>query len=238
MRGGSMMKLLLIEDNRDIALAFRQVLATGYSITLAENGRFGLKHARNDSYDIIILDLNLPDMAGLDVCEELRAGGCDTPILILTGESKVITKIRLLDAGADDYLTKPFSLGELKARLRVLKRRGHQEPTAPKQLVVGELTLDKDSHQVSRDGQAIQLRRKEFALLECLMLHAGSVVSRSLLGNYAWQGADTPWTNTIDVHVKHLRDKIDRPFGRPLIQTVHGLGYKLSEEPALILKKD
>jgi DNA-binding response OmpR family regulator len=238
MRGGSMMKLLLIEDNRDIALAFRQVLATGYSISLAENGLTGLKHVRNDQYDIIILDLNLPDVPGLKVCEEIRAGGCDTPILILTGEAKVMTKIRLLDAGADDYLTKPFSLGELKARLRVLQRRGHQTPTDTSQLSVGELTLDKNKHQVERDGHVIHLRRKEFALLECLMLHAGTVVSRSLLGNYAWQGADKPWTNTIDVHVKHLRDKIDRPFDTPLIQTVHGLGYKLAIQPSpTILEK-
>jgi two-component system OmpR family response regulator len=238
MRGGSMMQLLLIEDSREIALAFRQVLATGYSITLAENGLRGLKYARNDSYDIIVLDLNLPDIPGLQVCEELRASGCNTPIIILTGETKVMNKIRLLDAGADDYLTKPFSLGELKARLRVLQRRGHTSTTDTRPLNVGELTLDKKKHQVERDGQTITLRRKEFALLECLMLHAGNVVSRSLLGNYAWQGADIPWTNTIDVHVKHLRDKIDRPFDAPLIQTVHGLGYKLTtQQPSTVLEK-
>lgn len=233
-----MMKLLLIEDSREISLAFRQVLATGYSITLAENGLTGLKHARNDNFDVIVLDLNLPDISGLQVCEELRASGCESPVLILTGEAKVMTKIRLLDAGADDYLTKPFSLGELKARLRVLHRRGHQPAAEASQLNIGELTLDKSKHQVKRDGQIIGLRRKEFTLLECLMLHAGNVVSRSLLGNYAWQGADKPWTNTIDVHIKHLRDKIDRPFDKPLIHTVHGLGYKLSAQPSIVSKED
>lgn len=233
-----MMKLLLIEDNREIALALSQVLATTYSVTLAETGLSGLKHARDSDYDIVVLDLNLPDQPGLQVCEELRTDGHNAPIIVLTGEVAIMSKIRLLDAGADDYLTKPFSLGELKARLRTLHRRGHQPSIAIKQLRVGELILDKSKHQAERDGQVISLRRKEFALLECLMRHAGMVVSRSILGNYAWQEADSLWTNTIDVHIKHLRDKVDRPFGQALIRTVHGLGYKLEAEQALIPKRD
>lgn len=225
------MRLLLIEDSREIASALSQVLAVNYTVTRAETGLSGLKHAQNKTYDMIILDLNLPDIPGLQVCERLRSGGCITPILVLTGEGGVMNKIRLLDAGADDYLTKPFSLGELKARLRVLQRRDQQLPLAQPRLSIGGLTLDKNKQQVEREGQIIQLRRKEFALLECLMRHADTVVTRSALGNYAWQGADTPWTNTIDVHIKHLRDKVDRPFERPLIHTVHGLGYKFEAGP-------
>jgi two-component system, OmpR family, response regulator len=222
-----MMRLLLIEDSRDIALALSQALATSYSVTLAATGNTGLKHVKHETFDLIILDLSLPDMSGAQICEELRREGCTVPILVLTGESGVMSKIRLLDAGADDYLTKPFSLGELKARLRVLERRERQHPSETSGLSVGGLTLDRQKHQVVRDGRIISLRRKEFALLECLMLHPDTVVTRSTLGNYAWQGDDKPWTNTIDVHIKYLRDKVDRPFGVAMIRTVHGLGYKL-----------
>lgn len=221
------MKLLLIEDDREIAMALCHVLAPVYVVTLVGTGASGLEQAKSGKYGLIVLDLNLPDISGLSVCQELRAEGRNTPIMILTGQAKVMDKIRLLDAGADDYLTKPFSLGELKARLRVLQRRGHRPGAEAEFLSVGELTLDRTRHQVQRAGQTIILRRKEFSLLECLMLHSGTVVSRAILGNYAWQGNDKPWTNTIDVHIKHLRDKVDRPFEQPLIQTVHGLGYKL-----------
>lgn len=221
------MKLLLIEDDREIATALCHVLAPAYTVTLVGTGASGLQQAKTGKYGLIVLDLNLPDINGLHVCQELRTEGYNTPILILTGQTKVMEKIRLLDAGADDYLTKPFSLGELKARLRVLQRRGHRPSVEAEFLSVGDLTLDRTKHQVQRAGQNIVLRRKEFSLLECLMLHSGTVVSRPILGNYAWQGNEKPWTNTIDVHIKHLRDKVDKPFERPLIHTVHGLGYKL-----------
>lgn len=224
------MKLLLIEDDREIAGALCHVLAPNYQVTLVGTGRSGVEQAQSGKYGLIILDLNLPDTTGLQVCQELREHGFDTPILILTGQNKIMDKIRLLDAGADDYLTKPFSLGELKARLRVLRRRGQRPGTESESLSAGDLTLDRTKHQVRRAGQTIHLRRKEFALLECLMLHAGTVVSRTILGNYAWQGSEKPWTNTIDVHIKHLRDKVDRPFTQPVIHTVHGLGYKLDAD--------
>ncbi len=221
------MKLLLIEDDREIAGALCQVLEPTYGVTLESTGNGGLEQARSNKYGLIILDLNLPDITGLEVCQRLRDEGLKTPILILTGQNKIMDKIRLLDAGADDYLTKPFSLGELKARLRVLQRRGKRPGIEDERISVGRLTLDRTKHTVRRSGRLIDLRRKEFALLECLMLHAGTVVSRTILGNYAWQGSEKPWTNTIDVHIKYLRDKVDRPFERPLIHTVHGLGYRL-----------
>lgn len=222
------MRILLVEDSRDIAAALKQVLtAAQYSVTHVVSGVAALEEIQRQDFDIIVLDLVLPDIPGTQVCETVRGEGRTVPILVLTGDDSVMSKIRALDAGADDYLTKPFSLGELKARLRVLQRRNRQFPLEARRLSAGGLTLDRDKYRVERDGQTINLRRKEFALLECLIRHADTVVTRSALGNYAWQGADTPWTNTIDVHIKHLRDKVDRPFAYPLIRTVHGLGYKL-----------
>ena len=231
MQNGSSATLLLIEDDREIANALCHVLAPAYNVTLTASGNSGLERLQNETYDLVILDLNLPDMNGLEVCQQLRGSGSNTPVLIVTGQTKVMDKIRLLDAGADDYLTKPFSLGELKARLRVLRRRGSRPTAAAEILSINELTLNRTKHEVTRSGQHIRLRRKEFLLLECLTLHAGTVVTRTILGNYAWQHGDKPWTNTIDVHIKHLRDKVDRPFDRRIIRTVHGLGYILEAEP-------
>lgn len=220
------MKLLLIEDNQNIATALQQALAVSYDIDHVSRGNDGIAKALTTSYDIIILDLNLPDKPGLEICKQLRHDSISAPILILTGETRPISKITLLDAGADDYLTKPFSLGELKARLRVLMRRTVAPLTATK-LSVADLVLDSDSRSVTRAGKTIKLRRKEFALLECLLQNAGNVVTREMLSNHAWKDSEDPWTNTIDVHIKYLRDKIDRPFDKPLIKTVHGVGYKL-----------
>ena len=139
-----------------------------------------------------------------------------------------MSKINLLDAGADDYLTKPFSLGELKARLRALIRNSNHETPKAKKISASGLVLNRESHSVSREGVSINLRRKEFALLECLIENAGSVVSRNNLTQHAWKGEENPWTNTVDVHIKYLRDKVDRPFKHQLIETVHGLGYRLA----------
>jgi len=221
------MKLLLIEDDRHIVQALKTALTINYKLTHAYDGVTGLALAANDPYDVIILDVMLPDMGGADVCQNLRTGGYHGPILILSGETKIMTKIVLLDIGADDYLTKPFSLGELKARLRVLTRRTHLSASRPGVWVVGDLTLDHATHRVERSGEVIQLRRKEFALLECLVQRAGTVVTRETLGAHAWHKNEDPWTNTIEVHIKNLRDKVDRPFSIPIIQTVHGVGYKL-----------
>lgn len=221
------MRILLIEDDSGITTALTHALQTTYTLDTVNSGADGLSRAELYNYNVIILDLNLPDMTGLEVCRSLRGRGVKTPVLVLTGEAKVMSKITLLDAGADDYLTKPFSLGELQARLRVLTRRDlHPKPSAAK-LIADDIVLDTTTHQVSRSGQMIKLRRKEFAMLECLMQHAGSVVTRETLSKYVWGDSEEPWTNTIDVHIKYLRDKVDRPFERPLIKTVHGLGYKL-----------
>ena len=225
------MKLLLIEDSRDMALTLLDALGGDYQVEVAVCGSAALSLSLTHEYDLIILDLGLPDMPGLRVCELLRQQHCKAPIIIMTGDPRIISKITLLDAGADDYITKPFSLGELKARLRVLRRRSGGSPYKQNRLLVGDLALDSDKHSVERDGRLIRLRRKEFALLECLMQNAGYVVTRDVLGNHAWRDDEDPWANTIDVHIKYLRDKVDRPFAKPLIKTVHGLGYKLEPTP-------
>lgn len=221
------MKLLLIEDDRSIALAIARALANTYAVDIADTGKTGLAKVQTGAYELIVLDLNLPDIPGKEVCEQIRKYSASLPLLVLTGDDKVLTKIKLLDAGADDYLTKPFSLGELKVRLRAIHRRVTQQKPKQHVLELGDLSLDSDRHTVERDGQPIRLRRKEFSLLECLMQNAGNVVTRDILSHHAWRENEDPWTNTIDVHIKYLRDKVDRPFDKQLIKTVHGLGYKL-----------
>ena len=221
-------KLLIIDDDHGIAQALSLALKNSYKVDIANTGEQALNKINNEQYGAIILDLDLPDFPGIYICQELRERGVTAPILILTGTTQVLSKINLLDAGANDYLTKPFSLGELKARLRVMLRAAAFTQPKPKKLSVSGLILNRESHTVSRDGITISLRRKEFALMECLMEHAGNVVTRSSLTHYAWPGEENPWTNTVDVHIKYLRDKLDRPFDTPLIQTVHGLGYRLA----------
>jgi two-component system OmpR family response regulator len=226
-------RILLIEDEKGIAQALVHALHNNYEVDLAATGRTALYKADINSYDIAILDLKLPDLPGIVICQQLRERGFTAPIMVVSADNQVLSKIKLLDGGANDYLTKPFSLGELKARLRVLERQAATSqayrPKGP--LTAGSITLDRQTRLVKRDGININLRRKEFSLLECLMENAGAAVSRQFLTNYAWQDCDDLWTNTIDVHIKHLRDKIDRPFGNALIKTVHGLGYRLEVEP-------
>lgn len=230
-------KLLVVDDDSSLANALALALHDTYDVDIAHNGTQALFKTDNGQYSAIILDLNLPDMTGLAVCQQLRSRGLTAPILILSGEARVLTKINLLDAGANDYLTKPFSLGELKARLRAMLRDQPDSKPLPRKLRVGSLLLDRQMHTVTRDGMAISLRRKEFALLECLMEHAGNVVTRATLIRHAWQGVDDPWTNTIDVHIKYLRDKLDRPFESAVIQTVHGLGYRLALDVTIMSHK-
>ena len=229
--------ILLVEDDRSIANALAHALQSCYDIDIAATGRLALYKTDTQAYSVIVLDLNLPDMSGIIICQQLRDRGVSAPILVLTGDANVLTKINLLDAGANDYLTKPFSLGEFKARLRALTRSSHHTIRPAEQLVVGSVILDRQTSEVSRDGISITLRRKEFALLECLMEHAGSVVSRDVLVRSAWHGSDDLWTNTVDVHIKYLRDKLDRPFSWPLIQTVHGMGYRFEASQPITAPK-
>jgi len=220
-------RVLIVEDEPGIALAlYKSLSQSAYHVVTAKTGSSGLRKASAKKFDIILLDLGLPDMSGLTICRELRADGVTVPIIILTAENSVRSKVSLFDAGANDYLTKPFSVDELQARIRAALRQVPKEAVQAK-LVVGELTLNTGSRTVERGGLVVPLRRKEFAILEYMMQHAGAAVTRASLLRYAWEDSDESWTNTIDVHIKHLRDKVDRPFGSNLIKTVHGVGYKL-----------
>lgn len=228
-------KVLLIEDDRSIAGALALALKTSYDVDVAGSGKLALEKTSALSYEVIVLDLSLPDASGITICQRLRDRGLRTPILILSGDSAVLTKINLLDAGANDYLTKPFSLGELKARLRVLLRTAARDSALNEKPVLGiyGITLDRQSFLVTRDNTEIHLRRKEFDILEYLLEHAGQVVSRDSLSRYIWQDREERWTNTVTVHIKSLRDKLYRPFKYNLIHTVHGRGYKLDAANAV-----
>jgi two-component system OmpR family response regulator len=221
-------KILLVEDDRYIASTLATALKSSYDLEISGNGKLALYKADITKYDAVILDLNLPDISGLDVCRQLRERGIQAPILILSGESRILTKINLLDAGANDYLTKPFSLGELTARLRALLRQDVTLPVWPKpKLNAYGIFLDRRLFKVKRDDRALDLRRKEFEILECMMENAGSLVTRKTLMQRVWNGSNEPWANTLDVHIKYLRDKLDKPFKVQLLQTIHGRGYVL-----------
>lgn len=220
-------RVLVVEDEPGIALALYKALREAdYQVDTAKSGASGLRKAAAKKFDIVLLDLGLPDMSGLTICKQLREEGLKAPIIVLTAESSVRTKVSLFDAGANDYITKPFSVEELQARMRACLREQPKEAIQQK-LVVGDLILNGATRSLEREGLSIPLRRKEYAILEYLMKHAGTAVTRASLLHYAWNSNDEGWTNTVDVHIKHLRDKVDRPFSSHLIKTVHGVGYKL-----------
>ncbi len=220
------MRLLVIEDDKETAYAIKEVLADNYVVELAFTGQEGLEKIFANEYDLITLDLNLPDKSGLEVCKNIRSKGITIPILMLTGQDEMSTKIAGLDFGADDYLLKPFNFEELLARIRVLLRRHHPHHMT-NTLHVGNLTLDLTKKVVKRGSKTIPLRRKELSLLEYLMRNRGKVITREMILNHVWSSIEDPSTNTIDVHIKYLRDQIDKPFLKKLIKTVHGLGYKI-----------
>jgi DNA-binding response OmpR family regulator len=218
------MKLLLIEDNKLLAESLKKQLGRTYVIDAFRSGEEGLQQALSGSYDVIVLDLGLPDRNGHDVCRTIRANHISTPILILTGIDDVESRVALLDDGADDYLVKPFNVTELRARLSALLRRPTDTYTS-NVLQVRDLILDPNRRSVERGGVPIALRRKEFDILEYLVRNQGRPVTRAMILDHAWDGSKDAWNNTVDVHIKHLRDKIDRPFGTTLIQTAYGIGY-------------
>lgn len=218
------MKLLIVEDNRLLAASLRQVLKDTFIVDTAHTAAKALELSNATNYGIMLLDLRLPDADGRVVCRELRARGKKLPILIATGEKQPERCIELLDAGADDYITKPYNMDVLQARLRALLRRQkslHDET----QLSVGGLSLYPESRTVIRDGQQIKLRKKEFDILEYLIRNSGRAVTRTMIMNHAWEAGKEGWNNTVDVHIKYLRDKVDKPFDTPLIKTAYGVGY-------------
>ncbi|HEX4686746.1 MAG TPA: response regulator transcription factor [Nocardioides sp.] len=222
------MRILLVEDEAKLAaLLQRGLREEGITAEIAGTGADALWRATENPYDVVVLDLMLPDTDGLEVCRRIRAGDTRTPVLMLTAVGSVPDRVAGLEAGADDYLVKPFAFDELLARLRALARRGNVVPGD--QLRVGDLLLDPRSRAVSRSGVPIELSTQEFALLEALARRPGEVLTREQLVHLAWDIAYEARSNVVDVCVKGLRDRIDRPFGRTSLQTVRGVGYRLTE---------
>ena len=218
------MKILVVEDDRTVG----QYVATGLSeaqhhADLVSDGMEGLRLASGGLYDLMVLDLRLPGMTGLEVVRTLRDRGISLPILVLTAQDSVEFKVQALRAGADDYVTKPFAFEELLARVEALSRRPKQ--TAPPVLRVGGLAVDLGARQVTRDGQPIELTPKEYAVLEYLARHAGRVMSRTLITEYAWDYHFDPGTNIVDVVINRLRKKVDSGHAQKLVHTVRGVGY-------------
>jgi DNA-binding response OmpR family regulator len=220
------MKILLIENNRETAFAIKHALKDFYIIEHAYSGKDGEYLAIANIYDFFIIDYKLPDIDGISVCKEIRSAGIVSPILILTETIELQNKIAALKNGADDCITKPCSIEELRARIEALMRRASQANSSCV-LSVGDLTLDLYQRRVFRGGKPIRLKRKEFDLLEYLMRNAGRVVTRSMIIDHVWDSATDSVTNIVDVHIKYLRDSIDREFEKKLIKTVHGCGYKI-----------
>jgi two-component system, OmpR family, response regulator len=222
-------RVLVVEDDVKMAAAIRRGLRfEGVVVDLAERGEEAIRLVGATDYDAILLDVMLPDLDGFETCRRLRSRGVWVPILMLTARDAVEDRVRGLDTGADDYLTKPFSLAELLARLRALARRGPVE--RPAVLEVGDLRLDPATHEVWRGEHEIELSAREFALLETFMRRPGQVLTQLQLLEAAWDLGYEQRSNVVEVYVRYLREKIDRPFGVKSLETVRGAGYRLRKD--------
>jgi len=222
------MKVLIVEDDASVARFLEQTSReAGYAPLVVENGARAFALARAQSFDLILLDVMLPGMNGFEVCRRLREANVATPILMITARDAVDDKITGLDAGADDYIAKPFHIAELLARMRALLRRGTSLPPV---LRVADLSLDPATHRAERAGHGIALSATEYALLEYLMRNAGRVLTRSTLLDHVWQYDFGGNDNVLDVYVSYLRQKIDKGHERPLIHTVRGVGFRLAAD--------
>lgn len=220
------MRILIVEDETGIASFIRRGLAEeAYAVDLAASGEEALEWIKSYNYDLIVLDIMLPGLDGLALCRKIREKGVKTPVLMLTAKDSVDDRVEGLDAGADDYLVKPFAFKELLARIRALLRRRHNEEN--NKLVVAGLELDLLSRHTSRQGVDIELTNREFALLELLMLNRGRILSRTVIAEHVWDYTFDSQSNVIDVYIRQLRRKIDDPFEEKLIHTVRGAGYKI-----------
>ncbi|HWC14499.1 MAG TPA: response regulator transcription factor [Actinomycetota bacterium] len=220
------MRLLVVEDEDKMRSLLRRGLeSAGYAVDEAPDGRSGLARGLEGGYDALVLDILLPDIDGFEVCRQLRRAEVWTPVLMLTALDAVEDRIMGLDVGADDYLVKPFALGELLSRLRALIRRGR--PPRPSILSCGPLQLDPATRQVSWGGEPVVLSRREFALLEFLLHHRNEVVQRTTILRHVWGVRSDEQSNIIDAFVRNLRQKLDRRFDHPLIETVRGVGFRL-----------
>ncbi len=223
------MRLLVVEDELKLAAYLKRGLeAEGHAVDVVGDGGEGLWLARNQPFDVIVLDIMLPRKNGYQVCAELRAEGNWTPVIMLTAKDGEFDIAEALDTGADDYLTKPFSFVELSARIRALARRGSQ--ARPTILRADDIELDPAAHRVNRDGSEIDLTPKEFAVLEYLMRHVGEAVSKSDILNSVWDWGFDGDPNIVEVYVGYLRKKIDKPFDKASIETIRGIGYRLRND--------
>jgi two-component system OmpR family response regulator len=220
------MRVLVVEDEvKMVALLRRGLIEEGHLVEVAEDGESAVAMARASAYDVIVLDVMLPRLDGFSACRRMREAGVWTGVLMLTARDSVTDRVSGLDCGADDYLVKPFSFSELLARLRALARRGGAP--RPTELAVGDLRLDPASRKVWRGDTEVSLSTKEFTLLETLMRRPGMVLDRATLLEYAWDYGYENRSNVVDVYIRYLREKIDRPFGTSSIETIRGAGYRL-----------
>lgn len=223
------MRILVVEDDAPLAsILVRTLREESYAVDHAADGQEAEWLAFENPYDLIILDLMIPRKDGLSVLRDLRKGGISAPVLILTAKDATADKVAGLDVGADDYLTKPFSLDELTARVRALMRRQGTDPVTV--IEAGPLKIDTSRKEVTREGQVIELTAKEYALLEYLARHAGTVLSRTQLSEHVWDMNFEPTSNVVDVYIGYLRNKVDRPFSFPIIKTLRGHGYMIDSE--------
>jgi two-component system OmpR family response regulator len=223
------MRVLVVEDEKRLAAGLRSGLeAEGFAVDVALDGTDGLWLASEEPYDAIILDLMLPGVSGFEICARLRDAGNWTPILMLTARDEASTEADALDAGADDYLTKPFSYVVLVARLRALLRRG--APERPVIVEAGDLRLDPAARRAWRGTTELSLTAREFALLEYLLRNRGDVVSKSAILQHVWDYAFEGDPNIVEVYIRHLRNKVDRPFARGALETIRGAGYRLARD--------
>lgn len=224
------MHVLIIEDDKAIATNIQRMLQTvGMTSTISSLGEHGIYQAEIESYDVIILDWMLPDMEGIDVCKTIRKKQDTTPVIILTAKSQLEDKVEGLAVGADDYLTKPFAMEELIARVKALIRRKSGETQSPI-INIADLSINTNTHQVKRGELVIPLAPKEYCLLEYLALNQGKAVDRTTLLHHVWGESIDAFSNTVDVHVRYLRKKIDDPFPNKLLKTVKNAGYALWED--------
>ena len=224
------MRILLAEDQRELLeVTVKRLKSEGFGVDGCSDGAQALEHLDAMDYDLVILDIMMPQVDGLTVLRTLRARKNPVPVLLLTARDAVSDRVAGLDAGADDYLTKPFDFSELTARIRALLRRGSAEKSDL--LQAGDLTMELSTHRVVRGGKEISLSTREFALLESLMRHKGAILSRTQLENQVWDYGFEGASNIVDVYIRYLRKKIDDPFEKKLIHTIRGTGYTLRDEP-------
>lgn len=227
-----MMRILIIEDEEHLARLVAEVLGReGHAVETVYDGRSGLTRALTEDFDLLVVDWMLPDLDGVHVVKRLRAADVRVPVLMLTARGQIEDRVEGLDAGADDYLSKPFAFPELLARIRALARRPPEKEAEEAVLTAGDITLDPARHEVRRSGERIDLTAKEFALLATLVQRPGQVFTRSVLLDTVWGGTTGAYTNVVDLYVHYLRKKLDRGEAPSRIRTVHGTGYTFDPRP-------